>query len=121
MGDQIEDQWSAANTIKQFFEKIADILKNPNISYALDTTIASEQKSTPEVYKQKTLQSVKDNANKTVDELLASVLGAGVQPDSDIYKEKKLELTEWITKYKKAFWVVKWKIGKKEEKNFFFG
>lgn len=75
--------------ICKLFDKIQELLQNPDTSNALDANIASELKLTPEIHKKNVIEKTKAQANKPIDELMEDILGKQVAKDSELYKQKK--------------------------------
>lgn len=88
-GIEVKHNWDQTYTVKKLFDVIQDILKNPDTSDALDSTIATEMKVDNAKYKKNVIDTTKSKANKPIDDLMTDILGFGFDKNSEEYKQKK--------------------------------
>lgn len=101
--DIIKDQWSPALTIKKSIDSFLSLMQTPNPDDALDSTIAAIYRGDINIFKQKCLDHIKLNANKPLNDILADIMGASYDPNSEFYKKTHEELSVWMIKNKSNF------------------
>lgn len=74
------------NTVKNIFEQLVEILKNPDINSALNSVIATEMKVEPNKFKQNQIEKTKNEANMPIDDLMTEIFGNGVDKTTEDYK-----------------------------------
>ncbi|KAL4469643.1 hypothetical protein ABPG74_004896 [Tetrahymena malaccensis] len=98
--DILKDQWSPALTMAAVFNSISELMLHPNPLDALESNIAAEMNHEYDLYKQKCLQHVANNANKSVELLMQEIFGKQIDQSQDVYTKTKAQLTNWIQQNK---------------------
>lgn len=72
--------------MKTLFENIFELLKTPNSTNAVDSTIAALLLENKEEYDKKVEENSLANANKPIAELMKELMGDTIKEEDDAYK-----------------------------------
>ncbi|KAL4472088.1 hypothetical protein ABPG72_001086 [Tetrahymena utriculariae] len=98
--DILKDNWSPALTMAAVFNAISELMLHPNPIDALESNIAAEMNHEYDLYKQKCLQHVANNANKSVELLMEEIFGKQQDLNSEVYIKTISLLKKWISNNK---------------------
>ena len=99
--DLLGNSWDPIkHNIQAALNAVLDMLLNPTITNALDSTIAYYFMNMREKYNQKAKLLCTKHANKSVDRLFEEIYGEKFKENPKEYGQVNKETEQWIKKYK---------------------